>query len=141
VGDRYRDADALALYGRRSSARCSTGCWNGCVVGAALCWCCAGKAGIGKTALLGCLTERAAGSAWPDALGVESEMELAFTGLHDLCAPMLSPGRVGRAPASGAQRGTGSNFRGAPGVISGSTGDAEPSGAGRRGPATAVHRR
>jgi DNA-binding CsgD family transcriptional regulator/tetratricopeptide (TPR) repeat protein len=46
-----------------------------------------GEAGIGKTALLDCL----AGSA-PDfrivrAAGVESEMELAYAGLHQLCAP------------------------------------------------------
>jgi hypothetical protein len=31
------------------------------------------------------------------AAGVESEMELAFAGLHQLCAPML--GRLDRLPA------------------------------------------
>ena len=49
-----------------------------------------GEAGIGKTALLGYLTERAAGFNVARCMGVESAMELAFTGLHDLCAPMLS---------------------------------------------------
>src|SRR5215469_210358 len=48
-----------------------------------------GEAGVGKSALL----EYAAGAA-PDirvvrAAGVESEMELAFAGLHQLCAPLL----------------------------------------------------
>ena len=31
------------------------------------------------------------------AAGVQSEMELAFAGLHQLCAPMLN--RLGRLPA------------------------------------------
>jgi hypothetical protein len=48
-----------------------------------------GEAGIGKTALL----DQAAASA-PDlsvlrAVGVDSERELAFAGLHQLCAPLL----------------------------------------------------
>ena len=48
-----------------------------------------GEAGVGKSALL----EYAAGAA-PDmqvarAVGVESEMELAFAGVHQLCAPLL----------------------------------------------------
>ena len=48
-----------------------------------------GEAGIGKTALLGYLRERAAGCRIARAAGVQSEMELAFAGLHQLCAPML----------------------------------------------------
>jgi hypothetical protein len=48
-----------------------------------------GEAGIGKTALLDYLRERASGCRIARASGVESEMELAFTGLHQLCAPML----------------------------------------------------
>src|SRR3954449_12657148 len=47
-----------------------------------------GEAGIGKTALL----ERAIASAWDfrllRAVGVESEMELPFAALHQLCAPL-----------------------------------------------------
>jgi Bacterial regulatory proteins, luxR family/AAA ATPase domain len=48
-----------------------------------------GEPGVGKTALLGYLTGRAAGFNVARCAGVESEMELAFAGLHDLCTPML----------------------------------------------------
>ncbi len=48
-----------------------------------------GEAGIGKTALLECVVERASGCRIVRAAGVQSEMELAFAGLHQLCAPML----------------------------------------------------
>ena len=48
-----------------------------------------GEAGIGKTALLEYVVERAAGWRIARASGVESEMELPFAGLHQLCAPML----------------------------------------------------
>ena len=48
-----------------------------------------GDAGVGKTALLGYLLERASGCRIARAAGVESEMELAFAGLHQLCAPFL----------------------------------------------------
>ncbi len=48
-----------------------------------------GEAGIGKTALLEFLGTRASGCRIARAAGVESEMELAFAGLHQLCAPML----------------------------------------------------
>jgi AAA ATPase-like protein len=50
-----------------------------------------GDPGVGKTALLGYLAGRAAdaGCAVARAVGVQSEMELAFAGLHQLCGPML----------------------------------------------------
>jgi len=48
-----------------------------------------GEPGFGKTALLEYLSERAAGCRLARAVGVESEMELAFAGLQQLCAPML----------------------------------------------------
>jgi DNA-binding CsgD family transcriptional regulator len=48
-----------------------------------------GEAGIGKTALLEYLASRATGCRILTAAGVESEMELAFGGLHQLCAPLL----------------------------------------------------
>ncbi len=48
-----------------------------------------GEAGIGKTALLEHVAERAEGCRIARASGVESEMELPFAGLHQLCAPML----------------------------------------------------
>jgi hypothetical protein len=48
-----------------------------------------GEAGIGKTALLGYLIESATDMHVARAVGVESEMELAFASLHQLCAPLL----------------------------------------------------
>ena len=44
---------------------------------------------MGKSALLGYLSGRVAGWHVARAAGVESEMELAYAGLHQLCAPML----------------------------------------------------
>ena len=44
---------------------------------------------MGKSALLGYLADRAADWRVASAVGVESEMELAYSGLHQLCAPML----------------------------------------------------
>jgi DNA-binding CsgD family transcriptional regulator/tetratricopeptide (TPR) repeat protein len=56
-----------------------------------------GEAGVGKSALLLYAAERA--SDWHVARteGVESEMELAYSGLHQLCASMLD--RLHRLPA------------------------------------------
>jgi hypothetical protein len=48
-----------------------------------------GEAGIGKTALLKYLVESASDLAVARAVGVESEMELPFASLHQLCGPML----------------------------------------------------
>jgi DNA-binding CsgD family transcriptional regulator len=56
-----------------------------------------GEAGIGKTALLDYLVESASDVAVARAVGVESEMELAYAGLHQLCGPMLE--RMVRLPA------------------------------------------
>ena len=55
-----------------------------------------GEAGIGKTALLSYVLQRASGCRTTRAVGVESEMELAFAGLHQLCAPFLD--RLDRLP-------------------------------------------
>jgi hypothetical protein len=52
-----------------------------------------GEPGIGKTALLRSLVGEASGFTVMRASGVESEMELPFAALHQLCAPML--GRIG----------------------------------------------
>src|SRR3954471_3966668 len=56
-----------------------------------------GEAGIGKSALLAYLVERAADCRIARAAGVESEMELPFAGLHQLCGPMLD--RLDHLPA------------------------------------------
>ena len=56
-----------------------------------------GEAGVGKSALLGYVSDRVAGWRVATAGGVESEMELAYSGLHQLCAPMLD--RLAGLPA------------------------------------------
>ncbi|HEX6023483.1 MAG TPA: ATP-binding protein, partial [Solirubrobacter sp.] len=48
-----------------------------------------GEAGIGKTALLEYLTSSASDLTVVRAVGVESEMELTYASLHQLCAPLL----------------------------------------------------
>jgi len=48
-----------------------------------------GEPGIGKTALLDYAAERATGFRVFRVAGDESEMELPFAGLHQLCGPML----------------------------------------------------
>jgi hypothetical protein len=55
-----------------------------------------GEPGTGKTALLDYLAQRAAGCRVARVTGVEPEMEMAFAGLHQLCAPFL--GRLGHLP-------------------------------------------
>ena len=52
-----------------------------------------GEPGIGKTELLRQLIAEAPGFGVTRVAGVESEMELPYAGLHQLCAPML--GRLG----------------------------------------------
>jgi DNA-binding CsgD family transcriptional regulator len=59
-----------------------------------------GEPGVGKTALLEDAVQAAAGFRIARAAGVESEMELAFAALHQLCAPMLDRlDRLDRLPA------------------------------------------
>ncbi|HEV2253332.1 MAG TPA: AAA family ATPase [Streptosporangiaceae bacterium] len=48
-----------------------------------------GEAGVGKTALLDYAVQEAADLRVARAIGVESEIELAFAALHQLCGPML----------------------------------------------------
>jgi DNA-binding CsgD family transcriptional regulator len=55
-----------------------------------------GEPGIGKTELLRHLIAEASGFGVARVAGVESEMELPFAGLHQLCAPMLD--RLGSLP-------------------------------------------
>ena len=73
-----------------------------------------GDPGVGKTVLLDYLAARAAASGCrlARAVGVQSEMELAFAGLHQLCAPMFThaeglpaPQRVGLRTALGLDAG------------------------------------
>jgi len=48
-----------------------------------------GEAGVGKTALLEYVSELASGFRSVQVAGVQSDMELAFAGLHQLCAPLM----------------------------------------------------
>jgi ATP/maltotriose-dependent transcriptional regulator MalT len=74
-----------------------------------------GEAGVGKTALLDYLSGRVAGWHVARAIGVEPEMELAYAGLHQLCAPMLD--HLGRLPVP---------QRGALATVFGRSADAAP---------------
>jgi DNA-binding CsgD family transcriptional regulator len=56
-----------------------------------------GEPGVGKTALLDYLAAQSQGCRVVRVAGVQSEMELAFAGLHQLCAPMLD--RLEQLPA------------------------------------------
>jgi DNA-binding CsgD family transcriptional regulator/tetratricopeptide (TPR) repeat protein len=56
-----------------------------------------GEPGVGKTALLDYVLESASGFQVARAAGVESEVELAFAALQQLCAPMT--GELDRLPA------------------------------------------
>jgi predicted ATPase len=56
-----------------------------------------GEAGIGKTALLDFVSERASGFRTTRVSGVESEMELAFAALQQVCVPLLDC--IDRLPA------------------------------------------
>ncbi len=55
-----------------------------------------GEAGVGKTALLEYLLDSASGCRIARVVGDESEMELAFAGLQQFCAPMMD--HLGRLP-------------------------------------------
>ncbi len=56
-----------------------------------------GEAGIGKTALLDHVVGLAVGCRLTRAVGIESEAEFAFGGLHQVCAPFLD--RLDHLPA------------------------------------------
>jgi DNA-binding CsgD family transcriptional regulator len=60
-----------------------------------------GEAGIGKTALIDHFVEAASDCRLLRAAGVESEMELPFAGVHQLCAPLLNG--LDRLPAPQAE--------------------------------------
>lgn len=55
-----------------------------------------GEAGIGKTALLDYMSEQAVGFSSTRVAGIEADMELAFAGLQQLCAPLM--GHLGSLP-------------------------------------------
>ena len=88
------------LLGRRSECRALDAAVDALIAGAGRALLLRGAPGVGKSALL----DRAAASAAPDvrvlrAAGVESETDLAYAALHQLCAPLLD-----RLPALPAPR-------------------------------------
>src|ERR1700730_1498801 len=77
LSDRHGECDALdRLLGAVHEG------WSGVLV-------LRGEAGIGKTALLDYAGETASGCRVARVTGVESEMELSFAGVHQLCVQML----------------------------------------------------
>jgi DNA-binding CsgD family transcriptional regulator len=84
------DSDrARTLLGRPSECEALEGLLESVRVGESRTLVLRGEAGVGKTALLEFLVDRASGFRVARAVGVESEMELAYATLHQLCAPML----------------------------------------------------
>ena len=85
-----------------ASARCSTGSWpTRSPVRAGSPFYGARRAWARARCWVSCPTGLSAGTS-RRAVGVESEMELAYAGLHQLCAPML--GELGRCPVRSATR-------------------------------------
>ena len=78
-----------ALLGRRSECEALDHLLAEVVSGSSRVTVLRGDAGVGKSELLGYLSHRVAGWQVATAVGVESEMELAYSGLHQLCGPML----------------------------------------------------
>ena len=108
-GDSSRRTGAAAdLRGRATSARCSTTLVDAIRRGEGRSLVVRGEAGIGKTALLEYLVGSASDLTVLRAVGVESEMELAYAGLHQLCA---SAARSARQAAGSAASGSGDRVR------------------------------
>jgi DNA-binding CsgD family transcriptional regulator len=84
------------LLGRRQECELLDGLLQDVRAGASRVLVVRGETGVGKSALLAHIRERASGCRVARVAGVESEMELPFAGLHQLCAPLLD--RVERLP-------------------------------------------
>src|SRR4051794_35874318 len=85
------------LLGRRSERQTLDGLLEAVRGGQSRALVLRGEPGVGKTALLRYAIDSASDLRVVRAVGVESEMELAFAGLQQLCAPMLD--RLQRLPA------------------------------------------
>ena len=86
----------MMLLGRRNESEALYRLLGGARTGQSGALVVVGEAGIGKSALLEDAIDRASELRVLRAVGVESEMELAFATLHQLCAPMLN--RLERLP-------------------------------------------
>jgi DNA-binding CsgD family transcriptional regulator len=95
-GDRSNRAPAAELIGRRAECAVLDRLVDAVRSGSSTALVVHGEAGVGKTALLDYLAGRAAGCQVVRAGGVQSEMELPFAGLHQLCVPLLDG--MGRLP-------------------------------------------
>src|ERR1700685_4856689 len=86
-----RSAGALAteLAGRRTERDALDRLLDAVRAGESRALVVSGEPGVGKTALLDYVAVQAQGCRVARGTGVQSEMELAFAGLHQLCAPML----------------------------------------------------
>lgn len=87
---------AAELVGRRSECEVLDGLIEAVRGGESRALVVRGEPGMGKTALLEYVVEQASGCRVVRAAGVQSEMELAFAGLHQLLGPMLD--RLERLP-------------------------------------------
>jgi DNA-binding CsgD family transcriptional regulator/tetratricopeptide (TPR) repeat protein len=84
-----RRGDARRLIGRRRECGLLKRLAEGVRAGQSQALVVRGEPGAGKTVLLDYLAGQARGCQVARAAGVQSEMELAFAGLHQLCGPML----------------------------------------------------
>jgi DNA-binding CsgD family transcriptional regulator len=80
----------MKLVGRRSECGMLDRLVDAVCAGQSRAFVLIGDPGVGKTALLEHLVRRAANCRVVQIAGVESEMELAFAGLHQLCVPLLA---------------------------------------------------
>lgn len=74
----------MRLLGRRNECEALDRLVADVVAGASRVAVLRGEAGVGKSALLAYLRERTTGWRVSTVVGVESEMELAYSGLHQL---------------------------------------------------------
>jgi DNA-binding CsgD family transcriptional regulator len=90
------EGPARELHGRRGEREALERLLEGVRGGQSRVLVMSGEPGVGKTALLESAISFASGFRVMRAVGVESDMELAFAALQQLCAPML--GRLDRLP-------------------------------------------
>src|SRR5689334_13424243 len=91
------EGPAEVLYGRRAEREALERLLDEVRRGQSRVLVVSGEPGVGKTALLESASGSVSGFRVARAVGVESEMELAFAALQQLCAPLL--GRLDRLPA------------------------------------------
>src|SRR5256885_1096390 len=96
MADGFAAPPGPMLRGRRRESAVLEGLLDGARAGRSGALVVRGDAGVGKTALLEYVIASAAGLGVVRAVGVESERELAFAALHQLCVPILD--RLERLP-------------------------------------------